>query len=578
MKKITIALIAALGLYSCSEDFITKDPLGVSSTATYYNDPDQCQLAVNAIYDPLGWFELHDEYLWKIGDICTDDAERGGANGLATYTTGDDWDKSGQLSVFQATDRSSVMAGIWEAAYQGIARANAMLGGSEGTDNEQIKKMRAEVRFLRAWYYFQLTKTFGPVVLLKESVSPADAKNLGNRAEGDDNIGSKAEREQYDFIISELEAIKAELPVTAESGKVTSGAARAFLAKAYLYRADICSTPADYENAYQVAYTLYTEANGSVYGLEPHYQDVFNIYSEANEGSKEIVFSVKMIGGSLYGHKGDGSIKPVYTAPRYYYDQTNKASQLEDGLGYGFAMPTQNLLDAFEAGDARATMIVASPDKGGPVNTTITKLKLDTAAWCKPSKIKIGEANVEGWYAIGAVAWSTGYYNMKNTQVSPVLINSGNNTQVAGKDLILIRWADVMLIAAEAGIQAGGHDTEVLNLVNALRKRARESARTLDYTASGTSADCYTYTTATTPVDLSAVTLDDVKKERRVEMYGEGERYWDLVRWGETSKFRTQDISGYTFQYNEATLGRWPIPQAEIILHAGGNLKQNPGY
>lgn len=577
MKKITIALIAAVGLYSCTEDFITKEPLGVSSTATYYNEPDQCQLAVNAIYDPLGWFELHDEYLWKIGDICSDDAERGGANGLKTYTTGDDWDKSGQLSVFEATDRSTVMAGIWEAAYKGIARANAMLDGSEGTENKQIKAMRAEVRFLRAWYYFQLTKTFGPVVLCKKSVSPSDAENLGNRADDDDDIGTKAVREQFDFIISELEAIKSELPPTAETGKVTSGAAIAFLAKAYLYRADICENPADYELAYQTAYNLYTDAKGTIYDLEPHYQDVFDIYGESHEDSKEIVFSVKMIGGSLYGHQGDGSIKPVYTAPRYYYDQTNKTSQIEDGLGYGFAMPTQDLLDAFEAGDARATMIVASPYKGGAVNTTITKLNLDTAAWCKPSKIKVGDVNVEGWYAIGAVDWSTGYYNMKNTQVSPLLINSGNNTQVAGKDLILIRWADVMLIAAEAGVQSG-HATEALNLVKELRARARNSARTIDYTVSGATADCYTYTPAATPADLSAITLDDVKKERRVEMYGEGERYWDLVRWGETSKFRSKDVSGYKFKYNEATLGRWPIPQAEIILHAGGNLKQNPEY
>ncbi len=577
MKKITIALIAVLGLYSCTEDFITKEPLGVSSTATYYNDPDQCQLAVNAIYDPIGWFELHDEYLWKIGDICSDDAERGGANGMAVYTTGDDWDKSGQLSVFQATDRSTVMAGIWEASYKGIARANAMLDGCEGTDNAQIQTLRAEVRFLRAWYYFILTKTFGPVVLTTESVSPAVAEDLGNRAEGDDSEGSKAVRAQYDFIVSELEAIKSELPATAEEGKVTSGAARAFLAKAYLYRADICDNPADYEKAYQTAYSLYTEADGSVYDLESHYQDVFDIYGESHENSKEILFSVKMIGGSLYGHQGEGSIKPLYTAPRYYYDPVNKASQIEDGLGYGFAMPTQDLVDAFETGDARATMIVASPYKNAEVTASIAKLKLDTAAWCKPSKIKIGGNNVEGWYAIGAVNWSTGYYNMKNTQLSPVLINSGNNTQVAGKDIILLRWADVMLIAAEAGVQSG-HEAQALALVNALRERARNSARTLDCNVSGTSDDCYTYAPAATPANLPSVTLEAVRNERRVEMYGEGERYWDLVRWGETSKFRTQDISGYKFHYRDVTKGRWPIPQAEIILHAGGNLKQNPGY
>lgn len=575
MKKITIVLIAALGLYSCTEDFITKDPLGVSSSATYYNDPDQCQLAVNAIYDPLGWFEMHDEYLWKIGDICSDDCERGGANTLATYTTGDDWDKSGQLAVFEQTDRSSIMSGIWDAGYIAIARANAMLSGTESSSDEKILTMRAEVRFLRAWYYFQLTKVFGPVILSESAVSVADAENLGNRASGDDAQGSKQLRAQYDFIINELEAIKDALPVTAsEFGKITNGAARAFLAKAYLYRANFCGTGTeDYEKAYQTAYTLYTEANGSVYALEEHYQDVFDIYGESHEQSKEILLSVQHIAGSMYGRQGDGTIRAVYTAPRYYWDPVAGASQIEDGLGYGFAMPTQNLLDEFPDGDARATMIVASPHKDATVDATITRLNLDTKAWCKPTHISGGEA----FYEIGATDWTTGYYSMKNTQLSTIVCNSGNNSQVAGKDNIIIRWADVMLIAAEAGVQSG-HDADALTLVNELRKRARNSARTVDYTVNGTTDACYTYTPAATPTDLSSVTIDEVKKERRIEMYCEAERYWDLIRWDDTDKFRTQDIAGYKFSYRKETLGRWPIPQSQIILHAGGNLKQNPGY
>ncbi len=571
MKKVSIVILAALGLCSCTKDFITKDPLGVSSSATYYNDPAQCQLAVNAIYDPLGWFEMHDEYIWKIGDICSDDFERGGANTLSTYTTGDDWEKSGQLAVFEATDRSAIMSGIWKAGYVAIARANAMLAATSDKTSKDYKTMRAEVRFLRAWYYFQMTKVFGPVILTESSVSVANAENLGNRADGDDNIGSKQVKAQYDFIISELEAIKDDLPKTAAAaGKVTNGAARAFLAKAYLYRADFCSNASDYENAYKTAYDLYQEADGGLYGLQAHYQDVFDIYGESFENSKEVVFAVQFIAGSMYGRQGDGTIQPVYTAPRYYINPANRSSQIEDGLGYGFAMPTQDLLDDFEDGDARATMIVASPfvDK-----TTIERLKLDTAAWIIPSKI----SGSEGWYSIGKVDWSTGYYSMKKTQLSTLLCNSGHNSQCSGKNNIVLRWADVMLIAAEAGVQCG-HEAEALKLVNKLRERARNSARTIDYKKSGASAACYTYAPASTPADLSSVDLTAVKHERRVEMYGEAERYWDLVRWNETEKFRTEDISGYKFQYNPVTLGRWPIPQSEIILQTGGNLKQNPGY
>lgn len=581
MKKIAIILIATLGLYSCSEDFITKDPLGVSSSASYYNDPDQCQLALNAVYDPLGWQEVHDELIWKIGDICTDDCERGGDGVKSTYLTADDWNKGGQLAVFAATDRSGAMQSLWQSLYIAIGRANALLNGTEsltsGDNAEKYKVMRAEARFLRAWYYFQLTKIFGPVILVKQSVSVADAENLGNRASGDDNVGSKQVRAQYDFIIDELEAIKDDLPKTASAvGKVTNGAARAFLAKAYLYRADFCSNSSDYENAYQTAYQLYTEANGSTYALEEHYQDVFDIYGETHENSKEVVFSIQFMSGTMYNRQGNGSIRCLYVSPRYFWDPAEKATMQNSEIGYGFAIPTQNLLDEFEAGDARATMIVASPHGDATIDATITKLNLDTAVWCKITSL----SSDDKWYAIGKHECNTGYYNMKQAEVNSLLCNGGFNSQVAGKDYILLRWADVMLIAAEAGVQSG-HATEAKDLINKLRERARNSARTIDYKVAGSSAACYTYTPAATPADIASADLDAVKHERRVEMYGEGERYWDIVRWGlatNTYTFREKDLAGNTFKFNTATLGRWPIPQSEIILHTGGNLKQNPGY
>ena len=575
MKKFVIVFITTFGFFSCTEDFITRDPIGVSSTASYYNDPDQCQLAVNAIYDPLGWFELHDEYLWKIGDICSDDAEKGGGNNKEQYYA-DGLGSISPLAVFEASDRSEMMAGIWNASYVAIGRANAMLSATEGLvsgeNGEKYKVMRGEVRFLRAWYYFQLTKVFGPVILAKQTVSVAEAANLGNRTSGDDNIGSKQVRAQYDFIIDELEAIKDDLPKTASAvGKVTNGAARAFLAKAYLYRADMCKNPSDYENAYQTAYSLYKEGN---YALEEHYQDVFDIFGYSHENSKEVVFSVQHVDGSLYGTKSEGSIHPKYVAPRFLWDETTKENKMDDKVGYGFAMPTQKLLDAFEAGDARATMIVAAPHGNSEINATITKLNLDTAVWCRSEQLT---NTAERWCVVGKSDWSTGYFNMKKSYLLTAMLDSPQDGQSMGKDEILIRWADVMLIAAEAGVQSG-HTTEATSLINELRKRARNSARTIDYTVAGSSAACYTYTPAATPADIASADLEAVKRERRVEMYGEGERYWDLIRWDDVANFRTVDISGHAVQYNSETLGRWPIPQSEIILHSGGNLKQNPGY
>src|SRR5690606_15183853 len=101
------------------------------------------------------------------------------------------------------------------------------------------------------------------------------------------------------------------------------------------------------------------------------------------------------------------------------------------------------------------------------------------------------------------------------------------DSQVIGKNIPVIRYAEVLLIAAEAGFKDGDYKSQALSYVNELRLRARNSNRIVnDY-------NDYTYIPGTVPADLPAITLNDIKKERRLELYCEGHRYFDLVRWGD---------------------------------------------
>jgi len=552
MKKIFITVISALALFACNDDFITKEPLGVGSNLTFYDTPENCELAVNAIYDPLQWEEMYAVNYWGIADVASDDCEKGGGDEARRYN--EDQLKIFELANYIATPLNSVVSDLWKGYYVGIGRANAMLDQTgefvEGENAEVYKRLRGEARFLRAYYYFDMVRIWGPVPLITKSLTPDDAKSIGNRAEGDDANGTVQEKAIYDFIISELEAIKGDLPWSydaANFGRITQGAAKALLAKAYLFSKD-------FDNAYIAATDLINDVNNP-YSLEPHYQDLFDM-DMMNEQSSEIVFSIQYIDGTsstAYNREqgNEGSIKPTYVGPRYVKFSDGSGLHRTGDYGYGFMLPRQDLVDQFDATDPRLDMMYGPNDS----------IYADFETTGSPS-----------WHKIDYPSWTTGYYCKKGG----VNYNSfyAQKAQATGKDIIVLRYADVLLIAAEAAAETGKAG-DAKTYVNKLRERARNSGRTM------TAFNTYTYAASTEPADLSTVGIDEVRAERRRELYCEGHRYFDVVRWGLADDIFgaiTQDIAGFPVSWNPATLGRLPIPNTQIILHSAGNLKQNPGY
>ena len=564
MKKTVFLLMSILVLVSCTKDFITKNPLGVGSDVTWFDTEEQCRWAVNAIYDPLGWQATYSRTA-EAFDMMSDEAEKGGNPASAdAYKS----DQSGMYAMMlgNASSLTGEIGRLWESYYVMIARANLMLEKTKDKDDiDAYKEMRAEARFLRAFAYMDLVKMFGPVPLVKEPILPKDAASKGNREYGDADAQVKA---IYDYIIDELIAIKGILPLRQPDtyfGRATDAAVQAYLAKAYLYARD-------FPNAYATAEKLINSEAKGLYGLEAKYHHVFHFDKIYDESSiKEIIFSIQHIpgeGGNASDRNGnnEGTIRVIDQGPRVFVGAT--------GPGYGLVIPSKTLVDAFEVGDPRLDMIgkAAYTDNKGNAQPA------DSIFWK-------GSANAKGvWRKFGKNSYTTGNNTLKMFLNADVYYAAPKD-QAQGKDLILMRWAEVLLIGAEAAARTN-KDADAKKWVNEVRQRARDSK----CIQKDSTMALYKFADPGTwkiPADLSTVTLADVKKERQLELFCEnGTRYFDLVRWNADgdaisadaimSKITT-DLVGETRTWIKGKHGVFPIPANQIMLQKG-SLVQNNGY
>jgi hypothetical protein len=286
-------------------------------------------------------------------------------------------------------------------------------------------------------------------------------------------------------------------------GRASKGAAQALLGKAYLY-----------QNKFSESAQILDEViNSGYYSLISDYKDLFTV---ANENNLETVFDVQYTGAEggsydclvcLEGNPGPGfhGIRQ-YNGPVY-------------GDGNSYNLPTQNLYDAFDPNDLRK-------------NATV--LDIDAFIASQPNASSIT-------YAIGA-GGHTGYYNNKYIKKQGE-IGLPDDDLTSPVNYRLIRYADVLLMAAEAHYQSG-NTALAQNYFNQIRTRVSMPL-----------------------FNLSSV--EDIWNERRLELSCEGHRFFDLVRTGQAAS----KIPGFQNNKNEL----FPIPQVEIDL-SGGNWSQNNGY
>jgi len=494
-KIVIILAIVLFTLPSCFENFLDPAPQGLISEEIFLTTSQDAILATNAIYASLREWNYHCGG-FPILDIMSDDARKGSNS----------TDQAGTVGAFDnfTFDASSGDVYRWyNALYLSIRRANIVINGINDISMDEELKLRliGEARFLRAMFYFDLVKAFGDVQIVT-TINP------------DEKIPRSPVAKVYDdIIIPDLEFAIDTLPEKSDYedtdlGRATKGAAKSLLAKVYLFRND-------FDNAYKYAMEV---INKGQYDLEPVYSDVF---SKGHEFGIESIFEIGAIAKEDYSGGGN------------QYANTQGVRGIPN-KGWGFNRPSLDLIAAYDQDDPRlqATVIFLGETLDG-ILIIGDGSNADTV-WTDESKTTLLEVET---------------YNQK------VWVPGATTLEQWDCNKKVLRYADILLIAAEAGNEIGETD-EALICLNDVRERAREGNTAILPDIEETDKD---------------ILRNIILNERRVEMALEEQRFFDLVRTGRAPTV----LAGYGFTEGKHEL--LPIPQIEIDL-SEGTLIQNPNW
>ena len=502
-KVVNIYLLVfflSAGLWSCKKEFLELEPRGTELETSFYQTEEELFQALVATYDVLQWSGTNG-WTMKLGllNAASDDCYAGGsdASDQPSWVAYDNFN----LDPFLGPQ-----SGFWNKNYAGIYRANLLLEKIEEVPNiSEAFKARAiaEAKFLRAYFYFDLVRFFENVPLITNVLSA-------------DEIYTQTQvtpSEVYAQIEQDLNDARNtfELPSTVppdELGRVTQGAVNALLGKVILYQND--------EARMTEAAQLFEEVIASnVYGLETDYADIFR---RDNEFGIESVFEIQHSGNQRGGWESfsnatEGNYDVQFFGMRDYVGPLY-------ANGWSFCPVTEKLVETMQ-GDPRYEHTIIDGNALKQQGATYT----------------VGYQNTD--YFIKKYA---GLQEDRATDGEPAL-NWGYNVRE-------IRYADVLLMAAEAYARAGGNDGKARSYINQVRSRV--------------GLQPYLSTTG-------AALLDAIYNERQLELATEGHRFFDLVRTGRA----VQELGDQGFMANKSEL--LPIPQNEIDATAG-LLKQNQGY
>lgn len=493
MKKL-LSIISIVALAGCT-DYVDIEPEYTRDAESPFRAAFEYDQALTGAYDLLQTSYLD---IW-IGEIASDNSIAGGES--VTDSEG-----LHQIDAMTHGGVNQELRNLWRFNYAGITRTNFLFEKQNDLEFDGKAEIYGQAHFLRAYYYFQLVKYFGDVPLIID-------RRIGT--EEVSNLERTPASEVYDQIEADLIAAAEVLDWTvAEKGRITKGAALSLLGKVYVYQKK-------YAEAATVLDRVINEGPYSLY--QGNYNDMFLV---ANEGNSEVVFDIQYTGIEGGGYDCFVCLEG-FAAPGFHGIRGMNSDDYSDGNSYN--LPTQDLFDSFVAGDPRRDASI-----------------LDIDAYVEAYNQTVTDPDSLAEYTIGG-GGHTGYYNNKYIK-RQYERGAGDDDLTSPLNHIIIRYADVLLMAAEAhALKPNPDEGKALLYLNMVRDRVDLE-----------------------PVSVSGSALvDAIFQERRWEFAGEGLRFFDLVRSGDAAA----EIEGFTAGKNEL----FPIPQVEIDL-AGGGWQQNPNY
>jgi starch-binding outer membrane protein, SusD/RagB family len=590
-KTLYIFIFLTLLLTSCSEEWVDLDPKAISTELDYYQsmkDVDKTCIAAYGMMNAMYAFDL--DLILYFGGCGSDDIECGGENSL---------DKGNfEIDLFKITSSQEYISRLWGRAYKGIKLANYAIekmdqlreeGKLPVTDEPLAKQRVAEMRFLKSFYYFLIATVYGGGPYFNEMVEP-EMYSTPRMPIAD--IFHNLEKELL-LAIPDLKE-KGELPAS-DVGRATKGAARALLGKIYLYESSYAENyPEDkrfvgMENKYALALEQFdlviNDDDYALVGLDTtiDYRSWWNstnswdketwgkvggyrwIFTVDGDNSKESVWEIQFINDGLGWYTTRGTVFNIYTTARYI--QSGELTKPIE-LGWSFNSPSKYLERAFGNNDERESGLSDTETYDGSLDPRYPV----TIGKDGDSVLVVGSgAETDMWRLMQFNGHRnnlpTGYIGRKY-EVSPAEFWVGKSSWDNGPSNIKhIRMGDVYLMAAEAALKTNDA-AKALDYVNKVRTRARHSGIVDGYPA---------FTGY--PKDLPAVTMADIMHERRIELGGEGFRFFDVVRWNQTHMFNVEvaEKGNAVANFRKGINEFFPVPIEEIQA-SKGTIEQNYGF
>jgi len=535
-------LLGTLLFGACSKDFLDRIPANKTAEEEFWQTENDEKLAVNAIYGKLSdWMYsdgasdlVHAQYPWESSSTVI-------SSGAVTTDLDAGWD------------------------YISIRSCNYFLDNVDKANMDATLKERykAEVRFIRAYLYIPMVEKFGDIPLITRVLERDES-----------NVQRNSKKEVLDFLYNELQDVSTKLPVSygAEKGRITKGAALALKARLYLFENNWEKAAATAKEVMGLGYSLFKVDSETDLDKKDNYSPFVDFENASDENNFRL--GLRSYQG-IFQFENEGNNEVILDRQyiRVAQSHLNNTLLMEGSVGgWSSLTPTQNLVDLYSSyktgkpiqkitAELRAENYAKS-DKSDFIKEFKNRdprfyasILFETAPWNALTK--------EGGYKF---TWQSGKTNMSQTGYNfrKLVDPTSNREQVDSyANIILLRYAEMLLTYAEAKNELSGPDISIYDALDQIRVRA--GMPKVDRTA---------YASQTKLREL-------IRNERAVELILEGLRYYDIRRWKTAPDVMKNiyNVSNGLAQERvwEDKLYLMPVPQSQIDL-SYGVLTQNEGY
>lgn len=538
-----LVLLSLCTLFACKDVLEEYNPSGLTAE-TVYTTPEGFETLVNAAYTYQRWWYGKEEG-YNIAETGTD---------IWTSGSGEVYRDLTQYLNLQGSN--GALSSEWREFYAAVNLCNGGISriGNAGLSATLRPIREGELRFLRAFYYWHIVETWGGVHFTTQETN---------------GIISTANRTPvetfYNLIFEDLTFAAANLPVTQpQYGRVTKGAAQAFLARMYLTRGMN-------KEALETAQAVLTGNYG--YKLETNYADLWKMSNlKTKEAIYVVDYSTNLVLNDLvnstfnpYGHsRGSNNAHLLFLMK--YDDRPGMIRDIANGRPFNRYMPTRFLLDLYSENDARYEGSFTEVWKANATSRPAGMNLGDTAVYC--TRLEIPDAfeatrkyqtydRSKIYNANGTVKDNLRYPSLSKF-MDPT--RASLNEAQSARDVFVIRLAEVYLIAAEAQMKLGNLQAAA-DYINVLRTRAAKPGKA-----------------AAMQIAPAQVTLDFILDERARELAGEQIRWFDLKRTGKLLERIRAYAPDNAINLQDFQVLR-PIPQTQLdAVTNKTDFTQNQGY